>query len=82
MKTLAKIKDEIAQEYGSSSYDSYRVYRGNYGLSEAFVDDVAKCYAIEILVEAAQIAETHNLGNCEGETVNKQSILCIINELK
>lgn len=86
MKTLQEIKDEVALEYGG--YDSYKDFLKHAfpsELSEA-TDKIAKAYAEQWLIEAAERATIRtdwNHAHFEGTPyIDKQSILQIIDQIK
>lgn len=82
MKTLLNVKDEVAQEFGYGDWDESYLWDD---VTNSMIDEVAKRYAAEAIQEAADRARTKKTGNSGSyydASVDKQSILNLINELK
>lgn len=83
MKTLSEIKDEIAKSHGYKSF--YEMQFPYDMVCEEDINLIAKHYAEEALKEAAKrakINKTGNSGSYLDASVNRQSILNLIEELK
>lgn len=83
MKTLDQIKDDLAHEYGFKTWRDMYLY--TLISADKLIDEVAKRYAAEAIQEAADRARTKKTGNSGSyydASVDKQSILNLINELK
>jgi len=76
MKTIEQIKDEIVKEH---------IELGRSPRSDEWINKIAKAFAKECLTEAARKAKTHKTGNSGSwydASVDPQSILSILEEIK
>ncbi|MCT4088836.1 hypothetical protein HZP82_15765 [Elizabethkingia anophelis] len=80
MKSIEEIKDEVAQEHNNSSWSDMMFKYG--GVGDTIIDKVVHRYAREVakasLQKAAENAKTYDnckVWNCEGQSVNIESIV-------
>lgn len=77
MKTLEEIKEEVAQEHGFEDWEEYETdLMWNNGATD--INEVAKRYAREVILETIEICEAHTEAGSfgkEGALANSLNIL-------